>query len=218
MKPSIIRLILPLLCLCAVPSYSQEKLLFPYNSVEILPFNPHNWYTSVNASELEKLIRHKAIKVIVELGSWMGGSTRHMASLLPKHGKVYAIDTWQGTLNELDSHSKIYDLSKLYRQFLSNVIHATLTDKIIPIKMDTLEAARIFVNLKPDLVYIDASHDEDSVYQDIQAWWPFVKDHGTMCGDDWDYHGVKKAVLKFATNNNLDVYGNASFWMFINKQ
>ncbi len=196
---------------------SHEPLPFPYNAIEPLPFNAHNWFTSVNAAELEKIIRDKKIKVIVELGSWMGGSTRFMASLLPEDGILYAVDTWQGTVSELGSHSKIYDLQLLYRQFLSNVIHTKLTHKIIPVKMSTLEAAKNFSKIKPDLIYIDASHDEKSVYEDIQAWWPFIGETGIMCGDDWDYHCVQTAVTRFATENNLGVYGYASFWMFTHK-
>ena len=48
--------------------------------------------------------------------------------------------------------------------------------------------------LKADLVYIDASHDYDSVLLDISLWLPRAR--MAICGDDYDAHwpGVGQAV------------------------
>ncbi len=58
-----------------------------------------------------------------------------------------------------------------YWQFLTNCKNLKLTNKIIPIRMTSLEAAK-FLSIKPDLIYIDASHEEVDVYNDIMAWYP----------------------------------------------
>lgn len=209
-------LIFIILNLTMAPINGNNTLSFPYNSIEVLPFNPHNWYG--NDLYIEKIIKHYKVKTIVELGSWLGGSARHMAGLIPEDGIVYAIDNWHGSVPpaELAVEKQICDIDKMYLQFLSNTIHAKLTHKIIPIKMDVVEASKVFTNLKPNLIYVDASHDEDSVYKDICSWWPFVKDSGFMCGDDWYYGpGVRKAVSRFAAENNLQIYSQNNFWMFI---
>ena len=70
----------------------------PYNTVNLLPFNPHNWFGQSNQRSLEYLIKTRDIKVIFEIGSWMGGSTRYMASQLPADGVVYAIDHFKGSV------------------------------------------------------------------------------------------------------------------------
>src|SRR5580692_9940950 len=96
----------------------------PYDSVDLLHFNPHGWYN--NGPSMEKLIKGNKIKTVVEIGSWYGLSTRHIAKLLPEDGIVYAVDTWEGSPNE---DLSAYDLDNLYRQFLSNVIHTNLMQK-----------------------------------------------------------------------------------------
>ena len=48
-----------------------------------------------------------------------------------------------------------------------------------------------------DFVYIDASHDYDSVKEDIKHWLPKIRENGILAGDDMEWHlgdGVKRAV------------------------
>lgn len=186
----------------------------PYDDVDLLPFNPQGWYR--NGPSMEWLVRRTNVKVVIEVGSWLGLSTRHIASILPEDGVVYAVDHWMGSPNEDNSQ---FDIPNLYRQFLSNVIHEKLTHKIIPIKMSSLEAAKT-LQVKPDLVYLDATHDFTNVMLDLIFWYPFVKGHGVLCGDDyfWNhdpYKGggpVKRAVDIFARENNLTVRDDAWMW------
>ena len=184
----------------------------PYHAVELLPFNPQGWY--MNSSSMEWLIRRGNVKVVIEVGSWLGLSTRHIAKTLPENGVVYAVDHWLGSPNEDNS---FMDISTLYAGFLSNVIHENLTHKIIPVKMTSLEASTYLKHVTPDLVYIDATHEFNSVLQDLILWFPFVKGHGVLCGDDyyWGTPGnfpVKQAVDVFANGNNLTVQNDGWLW------
>jgi predicted O-methyltransferase YrrM len=190
---------------------SHAELPAPYDTVELMPFSPQGWYQ--NGPSMEWLIRRGNVKTVIEVGSWLGLSTRHIAKTLPEDGIVYAVDHWLGSPNEDNS---VFDMANLYRQFLSNVIHEKLTHKIIPIKMPSREAAR-FLTVKPDLVYIDATHEFTQVMLDLILWFPFVKGHGVLCGDDYfwgsDYPGpVKRAVDKFAQENNLIVHDDGWMW------
>ncbi len=185
---------------------AQEQLPPPYNQVEeLLPFKRHGWY--LNAVPMEKYLKDLNAKVVIELGSWLGLSTSHIATVLPEDGVVYAVDHWAGT-HEYE-HLK-HMLPTLYQQFLSNIIHANLTHKITPMKMTTLEAVKVFLEegIVPDLVYVDACHDEASVYEDISAYYPLIKGHGVICGNDWGWgHDlpVRKAVTRFARENRLRI-------------
>ena len=156
------------------------------------------------------------VKTVIEVGCWLGASTRSIARLIPEDGKVYAIDHWKGSAEHQTVHA--HKLPTLYEQFLSNVIHEKLTHKIVPIRKSSLEAAQE-CKVMPDLIYLDASHDEKSVYEDLVAWWPFVKGRGILCGDDYWRSGdpVGKAVRRFAKENGLRVEGYRWFWVLWEK-
>jgi hypothetical protein len=50
-----------------------------------------------------------------------------------------------------------------------------------------------------DIIYIDASHDYESVKTDILSWFPKLKTGGIICGDDYitGWPGVVRAVNEF---------------------
>ena len=178
----------------------------PYQSINILPFDAHGWF--MNSEQMKRLIDDIQPKVVIEVGSWLGLSTRFIAEHIS--GKVYAIDTWKGTLNE-DVHMKDPRLPYLYQQFLSNVIHTNLCDKIIPIRMESREAAGA-LNIKADLIYIDASHDEESVCCDILQWNPHLNENGVLCGDDWCWETVRLGVARAAASLDMDIIAEGNFW------
>jgi predicted O-methyltransferase YrrM len=209
------RMILFLVAFCGL--YGQSNSLpEPYNTIVPVHFDPHGWYR--HAAVMEAFFKKYSPRTVIEVGCWLGLSTRHMASLLPTGGVVYAVDHWRGSAeNQPGQHAWTPKLPFLYEQFLSNVIHAGLTDKIIPVRMESLEASRYLAHLRPDFIYIDASHDYDAVYADIAAWYPFVQGRGLICGDDYlDGEGlpIKRAVDQFARDHNLVVKNIESFWYY----
>ncbi len=193
---------------------SQENLPEPYNTVKLLPFDNHGWF--VNGPQLEALIKNHPIKVVIEIGSWLGASTRFIAWNLPKDGKVYAVDHWLGSEEHQPGQpAHLPVLPVLYEQFLSNVIHEKLTGKIIPIRMKSLDAAQYLQPIAADLVYIDASHDTASVLADLNAWYPFVRGHGYICGDDWIWPPIQLAVEQFAKEQGLTIEASGNFWCLL---
>jgi len=190
----------------------------PYTLVQILPEYPFASYYA-NAQAIEDLFDKNEIRVVIEVGSWIGGgSTRHMGNLLQKHqGTLYAVDTWLGSsTQQLDCAHYQSILPQVYEQFLSNMIHWNLTDTVIPCKMTSLEASQM-LKVQPDLIYIDGEHTTEAVYQDLVAWYPFVKDHGILCGDDWAWPTVRVAVEEFAAENDLKVVVSQNLWLFCPK-
>lgn len=188
----------------------QADMPEPYRSVEDLPFDSHGWF--LNAPQLTEQLNQKPIQTVIEVGSWLGCSTRFIAKSIPDGAKVYAVDTWRGSTNE-EATMKDPRIPYLYQLFLSNVKHAGLTDKIIPVRMASLEAA-LALNVQADLIYIDASHDTVSVYNDIIAWYPHLKADGIMCGDDWQAESVRIGVQQAAKKLNRKVIGNGAFWRY----
>ncbi len=191
---------------------NQADLPYPYNSIEVLPFDPHAYFGKRQEEGLKQVIERYKPTIVVEIGSHLGASTRFIAQSLPENGVVYAVDHWLGDVSWHFQNQSIF-----YQQFLSNVIHAKLCHKIVPMRMTSLEAAET-IEAKPDLVFIDGSHDYKSVYEDLTAWYPHVKVHGILCGDDYHWgksHPVKTAVNQFARENNLKIkLVHNWFWYF----
>jgi predicted O-methyltransferase YrrM/GR25 family glycosyltransferase involved in LPS biosynthesis len=133
----------------------------------------------------------------VEIGSWKGKSSAFMAVEIAnsyKNINLYCVDTWEGSVE----HQGTEELNSLYNIFSDNM--KPLTDYHIPLRMTSLEAAKQFENNSLDFVFIDASHEYEDVKNDINAWFPKVKNGGIIAGHDYyvtghDYFpGVKKAV------------------------
>ena len=183
-----------------------------YDNVQLLPFDPQGWYS--NEKKIAELFAKYHPKIVIEVGCWAGASTRHMASLLPSEGIVYAVNHWLGSIeHQPGQHSWSPVLPNIYHLFLSNTIHAKLTDKIFPIRMDSITASKYLSEIRADVIYIDASHDFASVYADLNAWYPLVKGHGILCGDDWGYPDICQAVDKFSQEQRLKVIvSGARFW------
>lgn len=160
--------------------------------------------------ELHWLAEHASarhVKHVAEIGCWMGRTTVALAENCP-NGTIYAVDTWEGSeehVNELKDKPKRW----LADQFLFHVGDKLLhSKKVCPIQSDSVAAARWFQNvnnsmwwdnaepLKFDMIFLDASHDYESVKADIQAWLPLLAPGGLLCGHDykptWD--GVVRAV------------------------
>lgn len=192
-----------------------NELQEPFASIHILPEYNFGWYT--NKNQIEDIFNSSEIRTVIEVGSWIGGgSTHHIASLLKeKGGKMYCVDTWLGNPRQQIGEVMYQpELHYVYQQFLSNIVQWKLTDVVVPIRMKSTEAAKA-LNIKPDLIYLDAEHSYESVYQDLQAWYPFVKKQGILCGDDWSWPSVQKAVDQFAKENGLLVISSDNFWQLI---
>ncbi|MEX0597446.1 MAG: class I SAM-dependent methyltransferase [Candidatus Paceibacterota bacterium] len=186
---------------------NSANLPFPYNTITLLPFDPASHFGPRQENGLKYIITKYKPNIVIEIGSYLGASTRFIANLLPRDGKVYAVDHWLGN-NEWTEDPNFQEKQSLfYKKFLSNIIHANLCHKVIPIKMDSLTAAKK-INCQPDVIFIDGAHDYKSVYADLCAWYPFISEKGILCGDDY-YWGssnpVKQAVDQFAREHNLVV-------------
>lgn len=150
MKSTLLFWLVYLINACPLFSIDLPFLPEPYNSVHLMPYKPEGWYN--NHGPISELVKRKNMRIVIEVGSWMGQSTLAIAKLLPENGLVCAVDTWEGSPNETHHAPKI--LATLYDQFLSNIIHEQLTHKIIPVRMDSLQAAKI-LTVQPDMIYME---------------------------------------------------------------
>ncbi len=193
-----------------------------YQDLEkLLPLKLEGWFNHENRETLSQVIFHKKVKKVLEVGSWLGLSTSFIASLLPEDGVVFAVDHFEGSLEHKMDHYK--ELPTLYQQFLSNMVHTNSYKKVKPIRACSKDAAKL-VHETFDLIYIDASHDEASVYEDLCVWEKKLTFHGILCGDDYYWidpetkkESVKRAVVQFAKERGLLLHAGRRFWMLSEK-
>ena len=153
----------------------------------------------------------KAIKefennsIFVEVGCFMGKSTSCMAYLIKESGKnidFYAIDNWEGS----EEHQEHYSDKNLWEIFEQNMVKYNLTEYIKPIKMNSIDASKLFPDESIDFLHLDASHDYENVMKDLKAWFPKIKKGGVISGDDFDikaWAGVVHAVADFFEGNEV---------------
>lgn len=158
-----------------------------------------------------RLIQEKRPRLIIEVGSWYGKSTIHMASILRANGidgHVLATDTFLGPANawtdQRHTHYGLLHVSHghptVYERFLANVCHAGFQDMITPFPQTSHNAARIFscLGIKADLIYLDASHEEWDVERDLMLYWDCLAPGGLLFGDDFDRSSVRRPVERWA--------------------
>lgn len=142
---------------------------------------------------------------IVEIGSYLGRSTR--ALLDNVNGMVFAVDDWKGPR---DVYMAKEEREGLYQKFLDNQKEYVGTGKLAVIPCDHSNLPLIFERLKPDMVFIDGSHEYTDVKRDIEYWLPKIKQSGLICGHDATFSTVQQAVLE--TLGDVEVADNTTIW------
>lgn len=189
------------------------------------PLDLHGW--GHESTAFRELIQTRKPKLIVEVGTWKGASAIRMAEEVAAAGldsQILCIDTWLGALEfwtAQDDPERYKSLRlqngwpQVYYQFLANVCHKGHQQRIIPFPQTSATAAlwlRYF-GLKADLIYVDASHEEDDVYGDLLAYWEVLAPGAVLFGDDWSWDGVRLAVQRFARENDLMIRFAADKWV-----
>lgn len=148
----------------------------------------------------EKAQEHK---IIVELGSFLGRSTRALGDNAA--GVVYAIDDWCGPR---DVELKGSDRRNLFSNFIKNM--AGLEKVVIPILANHEIINTSTLGIQPDMVFIDGDHIYESVVKDIKNWVDLIVPGGLLCGHDIQYDDVFKAVTDCLGRVNVVI--GTSIW------
>lgn len=154
--------------------------------------------------------------VFAEVGIWKGRSTIAMGEFIRESGKSIhftAVDHFLGSAEHQEELSETG--ISLQDEFLYHHAAAGLDDIVHLLALPSVAAAVMTADQSCDFIYLDASHDHANVTQDLAAWWPKVKDGGTLSGHDWSasWPGVVSAVKQFADENNLKITTYGSTWI-----
>lgn len=132
--------------------------------------------------------------VFVECGAWLGKSSSYLCDKvkeLDKGIKVFIVDSWKGSKDELKTHHELATKTDIFKIFTKNMDGRTYT----PVRKYSVEAAKDFNDNSCDVVFIDMGHTYEEIKEDIAVWLPKVKKGGYLAGHDYPtFAGVKKAV------------------------
>ena len=140
---------------------------------------------------------------LVEVGSWMGKSVIYLAveAVNAKtEQRIVAVDTWGDHVAVTSGET--FDGEATYQSYLENI--APVADRIETLRMRSTDAAATFEDSSCDFVFIDASHKYEDVLDDLEAWYPKVKDGGVLAGHDVHWPGVARALREFVSANDLE--------------
>ena len=194
---------------------------FAYPATAPLPFDGFGWTSTEPV--FKDIIDELKPKLIIEVGTWLGASARHMVKCAREHHadvELIAVDTFLGS-QEFDGWPDIvgkllqYGRIDAYPQFLSNVIHAEMQEHITPLPLDSMNAFHVLKKLgvKADLVYIDGGHCYELVHRDIGCYMQLMRPGSIMLIDDWNWPGVMQAVIEIF-GELLPVKNSKFVWRF----
>jgi hypothetical protein len=156
---------------------------------------------------LSKMINKYHFQIGVEVGAATGLTTSHILENCKSLKKLYVADDWRPVVNP--GHPSYYpghpwsknDMEQVFWEKVKN------NEKIVALRGITWESADAVEDRSLDFAFIDASHDYQSVMNDLNAWTPKVKKGGLMCGHDINItDGVLKAVTeKFGSFQNTKI-------------
>jgi beta-1,4-mannosyl-glycoprotein beta-1,4-N-acetylglucosaminyltransferase len=160
---------------------------------------PEGWFTDVDINTYrgmyESLPDHAAV---IELGTWKGRSLCSVADIIQRKGiRVTAIDTFEGTDSTPEENATlVLEAKKVNIQdiFEENLRAFGIRGYVTVIKGSSADTHTMFVDKTFDLLFLDADHSYDAVFNDIRNWYWKVKPHGIFAGHDIAWTSVAKAV------------------------
>lgn len=183
-----------------------------------VPTDDHGWFT--NGPTLSKFVSPQN-KVVVELGSWLGSSTRFILQHAI-NAKVIAIDHWSNNIKDYgnggstdaSSDPGIEKIGTLWETFLVNCWD--YKDRLYPVRAYTQDGLKKLkdYDIVADVVYIDASHSYEDVLADItlsRELWP----NAQIVGDDYTWESVRRAVHEYADKNGFKVVAEENCWYYV---
>jgi predicted O-methyltransferase YrrM len=165
------------------------------------------WFSEDEGRWYARFARGLRGGVFVEVGSWKGRSTSFIGAVCNANGtRLVCVDHWSGSRDVLaDRYAAALAVEDVEQTFRQNM--AALGIVVEVIAAPSSEAATQFEPASVDRVFLDASHDEASVAEDLRVWSRRLRPGGLLGGHDYaeKHPEVRAAVDAFALENRLVV-------------
>jgi len=135
--------------------------------------------------------------IMVELGTCQGRSGLAMASICRGQQVVYMVDNFRGE-DHLGRGGWVWPDRDVLEE---NIIKMRAGERCVVVEGDTVQVGLDWDKGVVSLLFVDASHDYESVLADLRAWLPHVR--GYVCLHD--YADYAPGVIRAAS----EVFGRA---------
>ena len=164
---------------------------------------------------LARWINDFNFKKVAELGIFDGYTMKTILEGCSDLEEIVGVDTWAhpdtySCLAPIGEQSRdIYstvDHEANYALTLKNIKESGNENKAKVLRTTTEEAATLFKDGYFDLVFIDADHSYEGVKADIKRWVPKVRAGGLVCGHDFSWPGIERAIKETIGLTNCDIF------------
>ena len=124
------------------------------------------------------------------------------------------VDCWEEQDNSIyiDGSNHNNDIqNKFMNMAIDNV--KSYNDRYEIIKKYSVDASKNFEDSSLDFIYIDARHDYDGVFEDLEYWYPKVKSGGLISGHDYTKVDGIHTLNHFDSNGNVIRTEKTSFFV-----
>jgi len=206
-----------------IDTWKKRWLTYTGKLIQLTDQNVGGWFFPQEAGILLQLSAclPKGSRV-VEIGSFMGKSTRYLAAgTLFSGSSLTCIDPFESS-----GEGEPEEMQKFYRQIapagtmslftfnLRQIFPNEDLDHVEMIVKPSLKAAKGWGDFKPiDLLFIDGNHKE--AYDDFRAWlphmapWGLVALHDTHCGGIYGTNGPDNTVFYACQQHGCHVFAGA---------
>ncbi|KAH7519433.1 hypothetical protein FEM48_Zijuj08G0035500 [Ziziphus jujuba var. spinosa] len=189
----------------------------------LLPKRIKGWGS--NGAVFLHLIQKVRPKTIIEVGTFLGASAIHMAKLTRQLGletQIICVDDFRGWPGFRDIFKDIVMVNGdvlLLQQFMQNVVYHNATESILPVPFTSSAVLEKLCewSILGDLIEVDAGHDFNSAWADINRAYRLLRPGGVLFGHDYftaaDNRGVRRAVTLFGRIHGLKIKLDGQHWV-----
>lgn len=167
---------------------------------------------------------------ILEIGTYVGGTTLNILNFLPK-AKATVVDCWMLSEKEqemIKNTNNRATINKAEEIFYKNINKTRMNNRVTILKNDSVKAlvSLLQENKSFDFIYVDGSHFSFDVYTDLVLSFSLLKHRGILGIDDytWMYNSPDQfSIPRRAVDHFLEKYKNEyiliskSYRIFIQK-
>ncbi len=191
-------------------SVESLALIYPWPAEKPdVPPDDHGWCQPEHREWLGRYLTPET-KVIVELGCWLGQSTRLMLELAP-NATIVCVDHWKGDVTMNDNPETQSRLSNAYETFLVNQWEQR--SRIVPLRKEVQTGLYVVSNagISPDFIFFDAEHTAEVLNRELRLAYTLFPD-AQLYGDDWGWEAVQTAVNAFAMEKGMTAAATGNAW------